>query len=138
MSKLTGIRVNILKHKGQSFANGGISDEFDEAILVLEDSSIPGNIPISGEAPGSFDLPLIVLTAGPLGTVRAQRADINGVPVASGGDKTVGPMAGGSFVASSDSRFSEEVARVLGRRFYGAVSLHDRHESPAQYEALSR
>lgn len=42
----------------------------------------------------------------------------------------VGPMAGGSFVSTSDGRFG----RAIG--FYGAVALHDRFE--AQYDALSR
>ncbi len=40
-------------------------------------------------------------------------------------------MAGGAYVATSDSRFGELVG------FYGAVSLHDRTESWAQYRALS-
>jgi hypothetical protein len=37
-------------------------------------------------------------------------------------------MKGYSFVASSDSRFSECVEKVIGARFYGAVALHDRCE----------
>ncbi len=37
-------------------------------------------------------------------------------------------MMGGSFVHSSDSRFSRIVEEVLGDRFHGAVSLHDRQE----------
>jgi hypothetical protein len=43
----------------------------------------------------------------------------------------LGPMAGGTFIDTSDSRFSAAVG------FYGAVSLHDRWESQAQYDALS-
>ncbi len=42
----------------------------------------------------------------------------------------VGPMAGGNY-ATGDSRFSERVP------FYGAVPIHDRFETPAQYSALS-
>lgn len=44
----------------------------------------------------------------------------------------IGWMAGGAFISTSDSRFSEAAG------FYGAVSLHDRCETPAQYDALSR
>lgn len=39
-----------------------------------------------------------------------------------------GPMFGGSYVACSDSRFSEAVERMLGHRFNGAVPLHDHYE----------
>ena len=44
----------------------------------------------------------------------------------------VGPMMGGNFAHTSDSRFREAVG------FYGAVAVHDRYETVAQYEALSR
>jgi hypothetical protein len=37
-------------------------------------------------------------------------------------------MMGGSYVASSDSRFAEACEVVLGAKFYGAVALHDRKE----------
>jgi hypothetical protein len=44
----------------------------------------------------------------------------------------IGWMAGGSYVSTSDSRF----CRAVG--FYGAVSLHDRQETPEMYDQLSR
>jgi hypothetical protein len=40
----------------------------------------------------------------------------------------VGPMAGGCFIASADSRFTAAVERLTGCPFYGAVALHDRFE----------
>lgn len=40
-------------------------------------------------------------------------------------------MFGGSYVASSDSRFGEAVERIVGSRFSGAVALHDRVENQA-------
>ncbi len=42
---------------------------------------------------------------------------------------TIGPMFGGTFAHTSDSRM-----RV---GFYGAVPIHDRYETPALYRALS-
>jgi hypothetical protein len=48
----------------------------------------------------------------------------------------IGYMAGGSFV-TGDSRFSAEIQRVGGVRFYGAMALHDRIETTEQYRALS-
>ena len=37
-------------------------------------------------------------------------------------------MFGGNYGATSDSRFSETVERMLGHSFYGAVPIHDRVE----------
>jgi hypothetical protein len=52
--------------------------------------------------------------------------------------KLIGPMMGGYYGATSDSRFSAEAERLSGQRFYGAMALHDRWETQAQYDALSR
>ena len=41
-------------------------------------------------------------------------------------------MSGGTFAASSDSRFSEATGQ------YGAISIHDRRETWAEYNELSR
>lgn len=38
-------------------------------------------------------------------------------------------MAGGAYVSTSDSRFCQAVEAIVGGRFYGAVTLHDRDES---------
>ncbi len=40
-----------------------------------------------------------------------------------------GGMAGGTFAYTSDSRFSDALEGVVGYRFYGAVSIHDRFEN---------
>tara|TARA_Y100000004_G_scaffold185354_1_gene235446 strand:+ start:398 stop:727 length:330 start_codon:yes stop_codon:yes gene_type:complete len=37
-------------------------------------------------------------------------------------------MFGGNYGATSDSRFSDTVERMLGHSFYGAVPIHDRVE----------
>lgn len=44
----------------------------------------------------------------------------------------VGPMAGGNFVYTSDSRYSE----VTGVQY--PISVHDRFETQEQYDALTR
>lgn len=44
----------------------------------------------------------------------------------------VGPMMGGTYVATSDSRFREAAG------FYGAVAFHDRFETPEQYASMSQ
>lgn len=43
----------------------------------------------------------------------------------------LGPMNGGTFAASSDSRFRDFVD------LYGAIPVHDRFETPEQYRNLS-
>lgn len=119
----SGITVEVYSSQLGTFANGGLSDRCKQAVLIL-----PGGGPVKP----TFDRPGIeIVTGSTYGTVKA-------VPIDTPGDKAVGPMMGGNYVATSDSRFSAEVERVLGERFYGAVALHDRWETPAQYEALSR
>lgn len=39
------------------------------------------------------------------------------------------PMFGGNYAATSDSRFSDACARLLGHQFYGAIAVHDRDMS---------
>ena len=45
---------------------------------------------------------------------------------------------GGSYIATSDSRFSEAVEEITGNDFYGAIPLHDRTDTWENYERLSR
>lgn len=77
-----------------------------------------------GPFEASNDAPAALLVRGPLGTVHIELEGHKGCDMT----KCIGPMAGGAFVATSDSRFSEAVSRMLGHSFYGAVSLHDHYE----------
>ena len=43
--------------------------------------------------------------------------------------KAIGPMFGGNFASSSDSRFMRIVRKTTGVRFYGAIPIHDRFEA---------
>lgn len=45
-------------------------------------------------------------------------------------------MMGGSYVATSDSRFNEAIERLTGHTFYGAVALHDRTESASYIRSM--
>ena len=51
-------------------------------------------------------------------------------------EKRVWTMFGGSYVATSDSRFNEAIEQLIGRTFYGAVSLHDRTESDSYIRSM--
>lgn len=53
-------------------------------------------------------------------------------------DAMCGPMAGGSYIATSDSRFSQVIELHTGARFYGAIPLHDYFETWENYNATSR
>jgi hypothetical protein len=58
--------------------------------------------------------------------------DLIAVPLEAPDDgRSIGPMMGGNYIASSDSRFTKAIG------FYGAVPVHDRYETPAEYASLS-
>jgi hypothetical protein len=88
---------------------------------------------VSGPFNPSPALPAVELVEGPGGRGHAIIR-----PVEAKKPGMVGAMFGGNFGYSSDSRFSEAVQKLTGSRHYGAVAIHDRYETPAEYEALSR
>jgi hypothetical protein len=49
----------------------------------------------------------------------------------------IGPMAGGNFAGSSDSRFNQAVSEMAGFNFYGAIPIHDRYETQREYDLLA-
>ena len=86
------------------------------------------------------DTPPVLILAGHVpGAVRAAPAvEENGEWYEAKPDGYAGPMMGGTYIATSDSRFNDLIAQITGQRSYGAVPLHDRYETWAEYEALSR
>lgn len=109
-----GLLVSIYKNPSYAeCSNGGVSQYNDKAILI--GAGIP-EIFTAGEN----DLVLKLLPGNLAGTAKI-------VPLHQ--PKGIsGPMFGGCFVSTSDSRFSEAVEKICGHRFYGAVPLHDRFE----------
>ena len=99
-------------------------------------SAVAGSLCVVN-VPGPFDpsaaLPAVELVEGPGGRGHAILR-----PVEAKRPGMVGPMSGGNFGYSSDSRFSEAIQKLTGSRHYGAVSIHDRYETPDEYKALSR
>lgn len=114
---ITGLLADIFKSGGRSFSNGGISDRYEEALVIGDGIEGP-----FGERDG---LPTLQIVPGNVaGSLKAipvlgweAAAEIRG--------KTVGPMFGGSFVWSTDSRF-----RKISEY---PVPIHDRYETPEQY-----
>ena len=106
---------------GGDYSNGGVSGRSSQVVVVL-----PGGGPI----PANGTIPAVEIVK--KRSVGGEQLHV-AVPVDGPDDerKSIGPMMGGAYIASSDSRFRELVP------FYGAVPLHDRWETPEQYEALS-
>lgn len=103
-------------------AAGGITETAEDIYVLCDD----GPFEIDGSDPRLFKL------AKTLDSIHLEPVN----PPA--GPKTVGPMMGGSYAATSDARFSRACRSMLGFPFYGAVAVHDRFETPEMYEALSR
>lgn len=70
--------------------------------------------------------------------VRGHRNTCIARPITDAPEGHTGWTFGGSYVATSDSRFSEAVEEITGQDFYGAIPLHDRTDTWANYERLSR
>lgn len=106
------------------YQGGGASDRLKEITIVG-----PEVDPAFAPTP---DRPAFELVQHVRGSVCLQ-------PVGGPADKrkVIGPMFGGNFAHTSDSRVSEAIARLLGHRFYGAIAIHDRYETQAEYDLLS-
>lgn len=125
-----GLTAYILKHNGNSSSNGGVSAAHNEVTIVNAE----------GPATPTRERPPVMIVYGNLpGTVKAVPAEeiTPGVFVTGSASGRVGPMHGGTFIESSDSRFGELVEKLGGQRFGGPVALHDRFETTAEYAALS-
>lgn len=127
-----GLTVDIYKHGGQDFSNGGLSSDHDEVTIVN----------VSGPYEPTPERPAVLLVAGSRAGIAkvipaVEHENGQGGWAALSDPGSVGPMMGGCYVASPDSRFATAVEAIVGGRFYGAVPLHDRFETPAEYAAYS-
>lgn len=104
-------------NKGISLYNEELYYESPNGYIELEDS----------------DERLIRFKQGAFGSIVAEPINIPN------SKKLAGPMFGGCFVYSSDSRFSRAIERQTGLEApYAAIPLHDRFETWEQYDMLSR
>ncbi len=118
-----GVRVDVLRSsRYEDWTNGGVSAHHDRLTVVN----------VTGPFEPNYDAPAVALVDGPRGSKHLAPVIFDGThwqEVRPQGH--VGPMHGGNY-ATGDSRLSD----ALG--FYGAVAIHDRFETVAEYEALSR
>lgn len=90
---------------------------------------------VKGPFDPSEDYPAAELRKGPLGTIHIYplwAAEFEGIGI--------GPMFDGNFGFSHDSRLSKALTELTGERAitHAAIAIHDRIETPEQYEMLSR
>ena len=124
---MKGLIASILVDKQiGNCSNGGLSEGHDCVTIVDmgRDSEVFEVKP---------DRPAVKLVFRTIGSSRIVHAE----PVEPVKPGHIGYMAGGSFITTSDSRLGEYL-RSRGVDMYGAISLHDRQETQAEYDALSR
>ena len=112
---MKALRLNIYKDRGGDCSNHGISEKFNDILLICDE----GYIDVEGDEPNLCKLVVRNLFGNEYKHVE---------PVAK--PKGVGWMAGGTIVYTCDSRFR--------RMSEYPLSLHDRCESQELYDALSR
>jgi len=125
-----GLHVDVFRSGLGDCTNGGKS-KYARSICIVNLTEILGYKCDIFEA--SDEYPAFKLVKGNL------RGTLKLVPVGDEREgKGAGPMMGGNYGATSDSRFNEACEKILGHVFYGAVPIHDRYETWAMNEALSR
>jgi hypothetical protein len=130
MSERQAIRLSVYRRSQQDFSNNGITHTNDD-ILVLCDE---GPIKIDMSNPPENLMRLSLHTVGKKPTVRL-------IPLVKSRPGLIGPMMGGCYASSSDARWHRLLASVVGETcayLASAVPIHDRYETPEQYELLSR
>jgi hypothetical protein len=125
-----GLILNVYGHPRGDFTNGGLSAKHDEVTVVNVD----------GPFEPTEDRPAVMLVnhVRDIVSLVPAKKDENGAWVPDRPDGLVGPMMGGNYATTSDSRFASAIEKLVGHRFYGAVAVHDRFETPEQYDRLSR
>lgn len=117
-----GLSVSIYRWCLGDCTNGGESSRAESVCVI----NIPG--PFN---PGPY-LPAFELVEGPGGKGHAILRPVKSQP------GKIGPMFGGNFGYSTDSRFSQALRDLTGLPHSGAVHIHDRYETAEEYEALTR
>lgn len=117
---MKALRISVFKNPSyKGCSNGGITERYDELLLVCYE----GNIEVDEENPPENLVVFVdrVFKGKKCGYIKPYAPCPNGC---------VGWMDGGSYAGCCDSRFG----RMVG--IYGAVPVHDRAETQEQYDAM--
>jgi hypothetical protein len=118
-----GLIVDVLRSaKYGDSTNGGVTSTHDSFVVV--DSQIAGIFEPTN------DMPALKLVRRTFGQSQESQTYIHAEPLAPVPSNCVGYMFGGNFIYSCDSRF-REVNQY-------PIPVHDRIETAAQYDRLSR
>ena len=126
---MKALPINVYRHGKTDCTNHGISSKYDELLIACDEGFIdidPTNVPENFamvEMRHVFGTTIIP-------TIYPASINEKGEVVPRDGKWW---MMGGNYGATSDSRFS----RMIGD-MYGAVAIHDRYETPEEYDMLSR
>lgn len=138
---MKGLRLSVYRAAGRDTdcTNGGITGKHDSVIVVgvLVDGEVkplPRNCQVFEP---SDDAPAVVLVESHI-ALRDPTPHLVPLEYAKGTPPDhVGPMAGGNYAGSSDSRWAD-LGKLYGPLRLDVVAVHDRVESYSQYLALSR
>lgn len=126
--KIRMLPLEVLRPHYHDASNGGITSKYDQVLVICDQGPIVRD---------SDDMPenaVRITRTGPGGAGAAL------TPVTPpDDDRTLGPMSGGCFATTSDSRWRILLRDTLGKcaETTLALPIHDRYETPAQNRALS-
>ena len=107
-----GLVVDVYKNGKYDCTNGGVSARNIKGLCLTN---------VDGPFDPSDDYPAAKLVKQTFGF----GSSVKVIPEEAEGKQT---MMGGNYAATSDSRFSDKIEKMLGVHFYGAVPIHDRVE----------
>lgn len=129
--KAKALRLDVYRPSHGDCSNHGVTETHDEVLVLCDE----GPVDVDLDAPPAN---LMCLKAG---TTRLGRRTLRLVPATDPDTHMVGPMAGGCYASTSDARWHRLLSAHVGEEnayLAHAVPIHDRYETQAQYEALSR
>lgn len=136
---MKGLRLHIYraaKNKGFDGTNGGISAGADAVTLVgfrhrHHDGEVQPLPQVSQVFEPTAEEPAVILVPSALPNQYGPHLE----PLEAPGDaRIIGPMFGGNYAGSSDSRWSA-LGELFGHGRLDLVAVHDRFETQRQYDA---
>ncbi len=124
-----GLRASIYKHRGKTFS-GLLADKDEVTIVNIEGpfeptDDAPAVLLVEGNIP---DCAKVVVAEYVMGEDGPEYIELEP-------ERAMGPMDGGTFVYSSDSRFASAV-EILTQTRSAAVPLHDRFDVDQMQQPL--